>query len=278
MKVKRYKYILVFLLFSVLSAKPEERKIFQLNGDFFSGLKAKESNITTIAPLYNERRSFSGYQFINILQDKKIDYKKYDIITFIAKDDFKISIPISFIDKYKPFLAIKDNTLKNKMDWQDVRDGGRFINGGPYYLMWEEEKKVQNEYWAFGVVKLQFSSFKEAFGASIPKDTSKKNIMQGFQVYQETCSACHSMNLIGGQLGLEMNVPKNFSEYYTAEYIKAYTKSPTSFRANAKMPPVKISDEQFSNFFLYLKEMKENKLCNNDFTCQNLMDTKLLKK
>ncbi|WGL59056.1 cytochrome c1 [Pigmentibacter sp. JX0631] len=278
MKKICYKFFLLFPFFLLLPVFADANKDFLIDESLFKNLNIKESFLTTLDPLYKERRTFSGYNFLNILFQKKIDYKKYDLITFIAKDKFKISIPISFLEKYKPFLAIRDITLKNKMKWQDTRDGGRIINGGPYYLLWREEDKVPVEYWAFGIVEINLSTFHETYGASIPKNTSNEKVLKGFQVFQESCSACHSMNLIGGQLGLEMNVPKNFSEYYSVEYIQAYTKSPTSFRANAKMPPVKISEEQFNNFFLYLKEMKENKLCNNDLTCQNLMDAKLLKK
>jgi mono/diheme cytochrome c family protein len=236
------------------------------NPDFF---KAK-------SPLYKKSKTYEGYYLKFLFELKNIDITKLDVIIFEAKDGFKITIPLSFIDKYNPFLAIRDTSLSAGKNWEEVRDGGRVIDGGPYYLMWDvHNNKIPENYWAFGITKISFSTFKEAFGASVPSKNKNNRVMNGFQIYQSSCSGCHSINLVGGSLGLEMNVPKNFTEYLSKEFILSYSKSPASYRANAKMPAQNLlSNDEINSVITYLEAMKLNKICNSEEQCQKQMDKK----
>lgn len=249
---------------------------FNLNKNFFNNLNLSIIEFKSTSPLYKNIRSYKCYNLKDILNKVKYNKSKYDVLTFIAKDDFKISIPILFIDKYISYIAIKDLSLKDSRDWEIVRDGGRILDAGPYYLMWKSTDPIPNEYWAFGVVKIQFSNMKEAYGNAIPPSQYDENIIMGFQIYQKSCSACHSINLNGGDLGVEMNVPKNFTEYYSNEYIINYAQSPTSYRANAKMPSINLIQKEIELFLSYLKVMKNNKICNKNDECQKMLDQKLL--
>lgn len=245
---------------------------YTFNDLFFNKLALEKTSFKAISPLYKNSRFFEGYKFNDVLS--KINYNKEndDVVTFIAKDNFKISIPIFIIKKYHPFLAAKDLSIKNSHNWEKVRDGGRILDGGPYYLMWNNQDSLSDEYWVFGVTKIKLTNYKEAYGNSAPLHTSNEKILQGFQVYQRTCSACHSMNLSGGTLGVEMNVPQNFTEYYSEKHIINYAKLPSAYRANAKMPPVKLTESEANQFLAYLKYMKGIKICKNDAECQKLMD------
>ena len=82
----------------------------------------------------------------------------------------------------------------------------------------------------------------------------------GFQIYQKSCSACHSINLNGGDLSVEMNVPKTFTEHYSNEYIINYAQSPTSYRANAKMPSINLIQKKLSYFKLLKSNEKQQNL------------------
>jgi mono/diheme cytochrome c family protein len=269
--------IFIFIIFSFM-AYPNDEKFINIKDYFFKNpeSKLKLEFFEATAPLYKKQKTYEGYYLKSLFKLKNIDITKLDVITFEAKDGFKITIQASFIDKYNPFLAIRDNSLPAGKDWEVVRDGGRMIDGGPYFLMWAKNKyKIPSEYWAFGVTKILFSTFKEAYGDSIPLNTKNSAIMNGFQVYQSSCSGCHSVNLVGGSFGLEMNVPKNFTEYLSKEFILSYSKSPASYRANAKMPAQNfLSNDEINSVITYLEAMKLNKICNLEKQCQKLMDKK----
>ncbi|WP_397600135.1 c-type cytochrome [Silvanigrella sp.] len=273
----KYLYIFIFLFFTnhILA---NTREPILLDESFFTehNKKLKRDQFEATSLLYKKKKTYDGYYLKDIFKFKNIDILKLDVVTFDAKDGFKISIPASFINENDPLLSIRDASLAIGKNWEEVQDGGRIIDGGPYYLMWDLKKyKVPENYWAFGVVKILFQSFKETYGESIPENTSNKKIMQGFQIYQSSCSGCHSVNLVGGTLGLEMNVPKNFTEYLSKRFIISYSKSPSSYRANAKMPPQHfLSVNEINLVIAYLEAMKYNKVCNTDDSCQKLVSKK----
>ena len=255
--------------------------IFNIQSDFFQKAKKKRQLITykTKTPLYKKISSYDGYDLLNLFQENNIDIHKYDMIVFSAKDNFKINIPSAFILKYKPFLAVRDSTLPSGIDWAVVRDEGRIIDGGPYYLMWDmRNTDIPPNFWVFGVSDIILGSFKETYAHSAPSDTNKLNVMRGFQIFQESCAGCHSVNFSGGDFGPEMNVPRNFTEYFTRKFIKSYVKSPQSYRANAKMPPQhSLTNLEVELVIDYLEEMKKNKICSSESTCRKLLEEKLKK-
>lgn len=271
--------ITIFFLFANLQSFSNENSFIDIQNYFMKDQKinSKLELMAAKSPLYKKQKKYEGYSLKYLFKLKNIDISKLDVVTFKAKDGFKITISGTFIEKNNPFLAVRDTSLPVGKNWEVVAEGGRKIDGGPYYLMWDIDKySVPENYWAFGVVSISFTTFKEAFGASVPLDLKNKFVMSGFQVYQTSCSGCHSVNLVGGDLGLEMNVPKNFTEYLSKEFILNYAKSPTSYRVNAKMPPQHfLSDKEINSVITYLEAMKLNKICNSDKQCQKRMDKKI---
>lgn len=272
----RSTFIFFGILFSIQVFSKNLKEI-NIKNDFFSSKGTKEKLLVfkSISPLYKKEAKYEGYYLNDLFKEKGIDITKIEMINFIAKDDFRIAIPSSFILKYNPFLAIRDTSLSKGKNWRIVRDGGRKIDGGPYYLMWESgNKRIPENYWAFGVVRIQFSTFKEIYGSIVPDDPKEQLPMQGFQVFQTSCTGCHSVNLVGGSLGLEMNVPKNFVEYLQKDFILEYTKSPQSFRVNAKMPPQGgfLTDEEIKSLIEYLEYMKQKKICSTEKECIKMQD------
>jgi hypothetical protein len=49
---------------------------------------------------------------------------------------------------------------------------------------------------------------------------------------------CDSLNVVGGSMAPEFNVPKNITEYWKGDNIIAFAKNPKSFRRSSIMPPV----------------------------------------
>lgn len=269
--------LLAFLFLKPLWA--QDTLVLQVKSDLVGAVPAtlKPVQFKAKSPLYKKDGVYEGYDLLALLSLKKVNGFKREVVVFEAKDGFKITIPYSYIEKYKPFLATRDTSLPAGQDWEVTRDGGRMIDGGPYYLMWgTAQYNVPENYWAFGVVKIIFSTFKKEFGASAPVNITNSEITRGLAIFQSSCLACHTMNLIGGQLGPEMNVPKNFTEYLKKDFILSYVRSPQSYRASAKMPPQDfLTKDEISSVLSYLEEMKNNKICHNAKECEDVLNKKI---
>ena len=224
---------------------------------------------------YNKPMDFEGYPLVELLalQNSLSNLKSTEMLYFIAKDGFKMGIPVDVVLRYKPILAFRDASLPATEDWLPFKDGSRTLTPAPFYLVWDDSKNtVAPEYYPFQTIQISFATFKEVYGASFPQN---KSVVKGFEIYQANCSACHSVNLAGGTLGLEMNVPKNFTEYLTKEFFMAYVKNPQDFRANAKMPSkADISSKKVTEVWNYLGAMKSEKICKTAASCQDIVNKK----
>ena len=76
------------------------------------------------------------------------------------------------------------------------------------------------------------------------------------------------MNLIGGRLGPELNVPKNITTYRSRSLLLAFMKHPQSFRAGSLMPPSHLNDAQLNQVLDYLEAMAKVQVCTTAEACQ----------
>jgi mono/diheme cytochrome c family protein len=76
---------------------------------------------------------------------------------------------------------------------------------------------------------------------------------------------CHSLNGVGGLVGVELNVPKNITEYWKAEELAAFVAKPESFRRNGKMPGFEhLGEETITEILKYIQHMGRHKLSPNE--------------
>jgi cytochrome c2 len=72
---------------------------------------------------------------------------------------------------------------------------------------------------------------------------------------------CHSVNGVGGTIGIDLNVPRNVFEYWQADKLPAMVANPAAFRRNAKMPSFEgLGPQGVSNVLAYVKHMKAHKV------------------
>ena len=72
---------------------------------------------------------------------------------------------------------------------------------------------------------------------------------------------CHSVNGVGGTIGIDLNVPRNVFEYWQADKLPSMVANPASFRRNAKMPSFEaLGPQGISNVLAYVKHMKAHKI------------------
>src|SRR5256885_6124117 len=101
------------------------------------------------------------------------------------------------------------------------------------------------------------SPLADVSGRAAPKDPAA---LPGFEVFRANCLSCHSVNLAGGSVGPELNVPRNVSEYWVAAELAPYVRNAGAFHFRARMPAFEsLSERQISDLVRYLQTMKEEK-------------------
>ncbi len=91
------------------------------------------------------------------------------------------------------------------------------------------------------------------------------NEKNGFRVYKDNCSACHSLNLIGQhEIGPDLNYPHNPIEYFSEKALRQFIREPQSVRyyKNAKMEGFDskaLSEKNLDDLINFMKLVSHNK-------------------
>ena len=200
-------------------------------------------------------RAFPLKENLDALLPKDLDRTGLQII-FRCTDGYAPGMPLYLIDSNYAYLAFRDMDLgTDEKAWGDSLQA-KFA---PFYTVWEKYPvdgvKVP---WAYGVYEIEINEFTEEYKNSIPTDDT---FADGFQLFQNKCMKCHSINMEGGQMGPEFNHPRNITTYWQKEHIWEYVQNPQSFRYNSKMVPIKdLSRAEFEAIYAYLEHIKEKKL------------------
>ena len=218
------------------------------------GVFAKPEVITvSYDPVFKRTKKYEAISLKPYLEklitNQQLDTANTEII-FLCKDGYNPSMSLNKVMKNEPYLAIKDLEATDGKNWMDTLQG----KWAPFYLVWTNHSKGAKGFtWPYGLAYLQFKTADAAYKLAFPKDESK---IAGFELYKTKCMKCHSVNKVGGIMGPEMNIPKNITEYWQIEDIKAFVKNPYGYRYNSKMPPVVgIKDAEIDQIIDYLVYM-----------------------
>ena len=111
-------------------------------------------------------------------------------------------------------------------------------------------------------MKIEVVSFADKFAKLYPDGAKPDSgAMQGFLIFKNECIRCHSINLQGGDVGPELNSPKNVTEYWDIATLKAFIHDPTRFRYKSKMPPFpQLKPADIDHVLDYFAAMKTKKV------------------
>ena len=214
-------------------------------------------------PVYNKAKEYEAYPLAEILKKITVpDYLKTDelVIVFTATDGYKVAMAYSDAIAEQGFIAFRDYGAENK-NWLDFNFGKQTMTPAPYYLVWP--KKGLDEWrfpWPFQLASLSLQPAKVYFGTAAPAHADAR-INNGFALFSRYCIRCHSINLSGGKVGPELNIPKNITEYFKEQELPKFILNATAFRAGTKMPSFErtISTDDAEDIVHYLKQMKSEK-------------------
>ncbi len=165
----------------------------------------------------------------------------------------------------RAWLAVEDPA----QPWPALTEGKP--SAGPFYLVWTDPQAghISPEQWPFQISGIkQLKTVAERFPALLPDPKLADNdpINQGFALFQKNCLACHRLNGAGdAQVGPDLNIPYNPTEYFGGDFLKRYIRDPQSLRhwPQAKMPAFAASvlpDGELDLLVRYLKHMAGRKL------------------
>ena len=145
------------------------------------------------------------------------------------------------------------------------------ISPGPFYLVWKDPEKsgIQKEEWPFQLAAFQVKgTLSASYPAILPDARATASVQRGFQVFVQNCFACHTLNRQGeSELGPDLNVPMNVTQYWKPGAIAAQVRDPQSVRhwPQGRMPSFskeQLSDEDLKLLLEYLRHMAGRKAKN----------------
>ncbi len=211
-------------------------------------------------PVYNKHKRYLGYWLADIFAFESIHADPNTIWTFTALDGYKASIAVKDVlqSGAKAFVAVAD--LDRQEGWEKIKQGKEWLSPGPYYLVWqyplrEVEPSIKLP-WPYQMVEISIHKADEA-----QENLPTGSIDRGDKLFKQNCIACHSLNLQGGVVGPELNVPKNILEYEDRKFLKDFIGDPSSFRARSKMPAFnkKLTAQELDDVLDYLAWMGKHK-------------------
>jgi mono/diheme cytochrome c family protein len=185
----------------------------------------------------------------------------------VALDGFAAELtaaPLLSKSGARAWLAVEDPAHP----WPPLADGKP--SAGPFYLVWTDPQAghISPEQWPFQISGIkQLKTVAERFPALLPDPKLAANdpVNQGFALFQKNCLACHRLNGAGdAQVGPDLNIPYNPTEYFAGDFLKRYIRDPQSMRhwPQAKMPAFATSvlpDADLDLLVGYLKHMAGRK-------------------
>ncbi len=225
-------------------------------------------SIVVLDPVYKKHKRYAGYWLSDILALAGVGHPDPNTVwTFTALDGYKASVAVADVVQSgaKAFVAIED--LDKEEGWEKIPQGKEWISPGPYYLVWqtalEDVTPSVKLPWPYQMVEISIGKSDEAQQKLFPDSNDKsESVTRGYKVFTQNCMACHSINLQGGVVGPELNVPKNILEYEDRKFLKEFIGSPSSFRARSKMPGFNgtLSDQELDDVLDYLAWMGKHKI------------------
>ena len=213
-------------------------------------------------PVYHARKVYRAVPLNKVLEQVP-GYAQANPATtqvvFECGDGYNPSMPLKQVLGRRAFLAVRDSDAPAGQDWIGVETTGKTKSVAPFYIVYTDVSATDARYkWPYNLVRIRLVSASKELAALLPPDAPAR----GYELFRVHCLTCHALNGIGGQMGPELNFPKNITEYWWEADIVAFVRNPASYRNGVKMPaitPTQVSNGELNEVLKYLKFMAGHK-------------------
>jgi len=243
-----------------------------------AGKLPAQVEVTVDDPVYKQRKSYIGYPLalvLKLIPDLARLRAEGAVAIFEAADGYKAVMRLDKALAPGGVIARRDLNAPPGADWLPFKQGKESITPAPYYLVWPGRGHDDWTYvWPYQLVRIAVEPFAAAFGAAAPPSGGKAGAneaaREGFDLFRTYCLRCHSINLVGGDLAPELNVPRNIGEYWRPHHLRAFILDAGAYRARSKMPSFKgvLGEAELNALLAYLRTMAAHKICDPDNPCE----------
>ncbi|MCB9707269.1 MAG: cytochrome c [Myxococcales bacterium] len=237
----------------------------------FSTLPVETVEVVNDPAYKNGKKRFRGYSLQRVLAQAKLatDGAEPLKIHLLASDGYQTELRFAPSNIESAVLAFEDVEAPANEKWQSFRSGKRWMTPAPFYLVWPASRS-QGKPWPYQLQRIEVWSG-AAKDAAYPVNAPAARV--GYQTFRAQCMSCHSVNLAGGSLGPELNVPKNVLEYRDTAFLQTFIRNAGAFHARSVMPPFEhLTPKELDSIIFYLRTMSRAKVCASVATCQRLTD------
>ena len=212
-------------------------------------------------PLYGRRMVFDAYALADILALAGGTATAGDDLVFTAADGYAPTVPRATLALHPAYVAFREHGNPRRFD--PVAQGKTTVSPAPYYLVWGDGQDSHDTLpRPYQLVSIEVVDVALRYAALLPGTLpATAPAMQGLTLFRVHCLRCHAINQVGGDMGPELNVPKNVTEYWAANTLRAFIRDASAFHARSKMPSFAsvLGDADIEHLLAYLEAMKARK-------------------
>ena len=212
--------------------------------------------------VYNRPKRYLGEDFGQFLKSVG-GYTNQSVsnvlVEFVCNDGYKPIARLETLLSDSAFLATRDSEALKGRNWVPFLFGNGEREPGPVYLIWPKLQQSDDQHpLPYGIVSINITTEEGLFDFVFP---TSRQLERGFNLFQRNCMKCHSVNGVGGSVGVDLNVPLNVFEYWRPSTLHRFVQHPERYRLHSKMPSfTQLDDEQISQILGYIQSMKTHKV------------------
>ena len=169
---------------------------------------AAEVTVTVSDPVYKRPKPYAGYRLADLLRKAWPDVDRWAaegaLLIFRCADGYSPSMELSRALSGEGVVATRALDRPASDPWEPFPHGKETITPAPFYLVWGGVGARDANYpWPYQLLSFAVKSFDRRYGAAAPARNASAEARTGFRLFVQNCASCHSVNLVGGELGPE---------------------------------------------------------------------------
>ncbi len=181
-----------------------------------------------------------------------------ETLVFHCLDGYRSNTPGENINKLDLRLAYGEDGVAGK--WSPISEGKVTNDPAPFMVISANSSDQKLFSWPYQMNRIEVISFARKFSRTLPPGVAAETpAAKGFALFKVRCLNCHSINLQGGEIGPELNIPRNITEYRSTAFLRQWLQDPSQFRARARMPAPNLTARETDEVLAYLRHMARYK-------------------